>query len=42
MVRPTQGISEAELIICEAMKPAEIKQKEKGKIKKKKCNFVKI
>lgn len=42
MVRPTQGISEAELIICEAMKPAEIKQKEKEKIKKKKHNFVMI
>lgn len=42
MVRPTQEISEAELIICEAMRPAEIKLKEKGKKSRKKSNFVMI
>lgn len=42
MVRSTQGVSEAELIICKTMRPTEAKLKEQEKSGKKKVNFVKI
>lgn len=42
MVRSTQGVSEAELITCETMRPPKRKLKEQEKSGRKKGNFVKI